>query len=282
MTRPPSAEGRILRWPGCRNVRDLGGLPTSWGGRVRRGALVRSARPAAATLPALTGYGIRLVADLRLAAECAADPSPLAGAEGGGHGPVPDGGQRSVPGGGEGLVPGGEGWPVWRRLPVLRDEDAVLEEMGDTLPEIYRRILDEGAPLFAAALAALAQAPPGGVLVHCHSGKDRTGLVVALALSVAGVPEDEIAADYALTAACLSLDGHLAALQGEAARARSRRLFAEVTAATMAATLEHLRGRHGGAEAYLRDAGLSPEDARLLRARLTGQGQTSTGPPLRQ
>ncbi|WP_091098986.1 tyrosine-protein phosphatase [Nonomuraea pusilla] len=266
MTGPHSAEGRILRWAGCQNVRDLGGLPTSWGGRVRRGALVRSARPAAATLPALTGYGIRLVADLRLAAECAADPGPLARAEAGG----------------DGSVPGGEGLPGWRRLPVLRDEDAVLEEMGDTLPEIYRRILDEGAPLFAAALAALAQAPPGGVLVHCHSGKDRTGLVVALALSVAGVPEDEIAADYALTAACLSLDGHLAALPGEAARARSRRLFAEVTAATMAATLEHLRGRHGGAEAYLRDAGLSPDDVRLLRARLTGRGQTSTGPPLRQ
>ncbi|MEO3888680.1 tyrosine-protein phosphatase [Nonomuraea sp. B5E05] len=72
-----------------------------------------------------------------------------------------------------------------------------------------------------------------------------------------------------LTAACLRHGEHLAALPGEAARARSRRLFAEVTAATMTATLAHLRDRYGGAEAYLLDGGLPPADLPVLRARLT-------------
>ncbi|TDD41413.1 tyrosine-protein phosphatase [Nonomuraea terrae] len=234
-----SLPDRVLAWPGCQNVRDLGALPTRDGGRVRAGALIRADRPRAETVPVLTRAGVGLVADLRLAAECAADPSPLAG---------------SAP---------------WRHLPVLRDEDDVLEEMGETLPAIYRAILDRGAPLFAAVMAAVAHAPPGPVVVHCHSGKDRTGLVAALALAVAGVPEREIAADYALTATCLRQDDHLAALRDEPARARSRRLFAEVTADTMAATLAHLHDRYGGPAAYLQEAGLSPDDLALLRTRLT-------------
>ncbi|WP_425465283.1 tyrosine-protein phosphatase [Nonomuraea diastatica] len=121
--------------------------------------------------------------------------------------------------------------------------------------------------MFAAVMAAIAHASPGPVVVHCHSGKDRTGLVVALA--VTGVPGEKIAADYALTAACLRHGEHLAALPGAAARARSRRLFAQVTAATMTATLTHLRDRYGGAEEYLLGGGLSPTDVPLLRARLT-------------
>ena len=49
------------------------------------------------------------------------------------------------------------------------------------------------------APATRAQAPEGAVVVHCHGGKDRTGIVVALLLRLAGVPIDEIAADYAIS-----------------------------------------------------------------------------------
>ncbi|MEV4808075.1 tyrosine-protein phosphatase [Nonomuraea sp. NPDC049421] len=62
--------------------------------------------------------------------------------------------------------------------------------------------------------------------MHCHSGKDRTGLASALTLTLAGVASADVAEDYAETAARLSIDAHLAALPGEAERARSRRLFA--------------------------------------------------------
>ncbi|MFI6815616.1 tyrosine-protein phosphatase [Nonomuraea sp. NPDC050328] len=221
-----------LSWPGCANARDLGGLPAAGGGRVRPGALIRSDRPRPVSVEAVFGHGITLVADLRLAAECRADPSPLAA-----H-------------------------PAYRNLPVLRPEDTVLEEMADSLPAIYRAILDRGAPLVAEAMAAIATAPAGGVLVHCHSGKDRTGLIVALSLSLAGVADEDIAADYALTAGALRHEAQFAATT------RSRRLFAEVTAATMLATLAYLRERYGGAEPYLRGAGLGQDEITLLKARL--------------
>lgn len=204
----------VLDWPGCANVRDLGGLPTSWGGRIRTGALVRADRPGRETVRTLFGYGVGLVLDLRLApTECTVDPSPLAG-----H-------------------------PAYRNISVLRDEDTVLEEMGDGLPAIYRAILDRGGANLARALAAIAWAPPGGVLVHCHSGKDRTGLVVALALELAGVSQEEIARDYARTPG--------------------------VTADTMLRTLTYLRDGYGGAQPYLMQAGFGRADVTRLRVRLT-------------
>ncbi|MET8863756.1 tyrosine-protein phosphatase [Nonomuraea sp. NPDC004580] len=231
--------GRTLRWPECDNVRDLGGLPVAGGGRIRPGALVRGDRPRQASVAAMLGHGVRLVVDLRSKAERAADPGPS------------------------------EPRITWRHLPVLREEDAVLEEMADTLAGIYRRILDHGARSLAAVVSAIAHAPPGATLVHCHSGKDRTGLAIALTLTLAGVAAADVAADYAETAARMSLDAHLAALPGEAERARSRRLFAEVGAGTMLATLAHLDDRYGGAAAYLREGGLPPADLALLRTRLT-------------
>ncbi|KAB8197812.1 protein-tyrosine-phosphatase [Nonomuraea phyllanthi] len=215
-----------LSWPGCENARDLGGLPTASGGRIRKGALIRSDRPRPAGVEAVLAHDVRLVIDLRLAGECAADPSPLAG-----H-------------------------PAYRNLSVLRDEDDVLEAMADTMPDIYRAILDRGADRMAAVITAIALAPPGGVLVHCHSGRDRTGLVVALALTLAGVPDREIARDYALTASCTR----------PGAGDRSRRLFNEITEATMLRTLEHLRERHGGAVPYL---GIDESVITSLRTRLT-------------
>ena len=50
-----------------------------------------------------------------------------------------------------------------------------------------------------AIVAAVADARPGGVLIHCYAGKDRTGMSVALLLSLAGVSDEDIADDYALT-----------------------------------------------------------------------------------
>ncbi|WP_425465282.1 tyrosine-protein phosphatase [Nonomuraea diastatica] len=54
--------GRALAWPGCQNVRDLGGLPVSGGGRIRRGAFIRADRPRPETVPALAELGETLPA----------------------------------------------------------------------------------------------------------------------------------------------------------------------------------------------------------------------------
>lgn len=72
----------ILDWPACDNARDLGGLPTRDGGRIRPGALLRSGRHARitpATMAAIRATGVARVVDLRWDREVAADPSPFAG-----------------------------------------------------------------------------------------------------------------------------------------------------------------------------------------------------------
>ena len=81
VTRAHSATRR-LHWPDCQNVRDLGGLPTGDGGRIRAGALIRADSLALLSdtgLAALRASGVRRVLDVRGVAEAAAEPSRLAG-----------------------------------------------------------------------------------------------------------------------------------------------------------------------------------------------------------
>jgi protein tyrosine/serine phosphatase len=156
-----------LDWPGCVNARDVGGLSTADGGRIRPGALLRSDHHAALTpagLRAVRDCGVSRILDLRRARECDRDPSPFAGD------------------------------PVYRHVPLLAP---VREYEID--PYGYGPLLDHNRARIRVAYAAFAEAPPGAVLVHCQGGRDRTGALVAVALAAAGVPAADIVADYART-----------------------------------------------------------------------------------
>lgn len=120
-------------------------------------------------------------------------------------------------------------------------------------------------------LAAIADAPPGGVLVHCAAGEDRTGLVVALALAIAGVAREEIAADYALSASAVApmLEEHLAVEPDPSRRDRLRSMYRFPPEAMMA-LLADLDRRHGGVAGYLRSAGAGEDTQDRLRTRLVG------------
>lgn len=164
----------MLRWPDCRNVRDVGGLRTGAGGRIRSGALVRADDLAGLTadgVAALRAYGIARVIDLRSGPEVRAAPGPFAGDPIRVHAPLVD-------------------------EAVEYQRDPTLER---TLAGVYRGSIERNARHIVAGLVALADAPPGGVVVHCLAGRDRTGMHVALALSAAGVEPAEIAADYGRT-----------------------------------------------------------------------------------
>jgi hypothetical protein len=120
----------------------------------------------------------------------------------------------------------------------------MLNEVLDYVPppDSYGPMLDHNRERIAAAFEAAAAAPPGGVVVHCHAGKDRTGVLVGLLLAIAGVGPDSIADDYAATDGC--------------------------PRETMLNTLTHLDQRCGGAASYLHEAGVEPELVRAARARL--------------
>jgi protein-tyrosine phosphatase len=167
--------GRHLDWEGCLNVRDLGGLPAA-GGRVTRwGAVVRSDSPAGLTpagWSALRAHGIRTIVDLRNDDERTTH-SAAAGLDTV-HVPLDD----------------LDDTEFWRRI---WDDDL------DGTPRYYRPFLEHKAERCAAAVAAVADARPGGVLVHCTIGRDRTGLVSLLLLALVGVGPADIADDYELS-----------------------------------------------------------------------------------
>jgi len=236
---------RALAWDACLNVRDLGGIVTVDGRRVRHGALIRSdqlCRLSDRGRTAFLEHGIRTVIDLRTPTEAAKDPDPIWHEHGVDHVLIPQQSEQ-----------------LWREFDPIAKTRAERDALA----------IDRCAEQNAAMARTVARAAPGGVLIHCLAGKDRTGIAVALLLGLVGVSEADIAVDYALSEAALAAErvAALAAAPDEKARDRIERGY-DSRAETMLATLAHLRTRHGGAEAYLARAGLSGADLQRIRERL--------------
>jgi protein tyrosine/serine phosphatase len=246
---------RDLTWDGCLNVRDLGGHTTEDGGETRFGSVVRAdsvSNLTRAGWEALADYGIRTVIDLRGDHEREDDPP------------------RELP-------------VEVQHVPFMEASEAEWEEIAadlerlDELPaadatrEAYVIFLERFKPNVAAAVRAVAEAPQGGVVIHCVGGKDRTGLLAALLLHLAGVPTDEIAADYALSEERLRPrhEGWFEAAETEAERKRLERI-AQTPPQVITGLFEELERRYGSIEGYLSSAGVGERDLELARARLRG------------
>lgn len=243
---------RHLAWDGCANVRDLGGHPTVDGRttqfrRVVRADLIR--RLSDAGWEALVGYGVARIVDLRDHDELAADPPRELPVE-----------LEHVP-----LLGGAND----RHAEELERIAASAESPAGATAAVYLHFLESSSNNFAQAIGTIADAPPGCVLVHCVGGKDRTGLVVALLLSLAGVPRDEIAADYAISERNLAerTARWLAAAEDDLERARRRRIAACPPDA-MRQVLDELDRRYGGIREFLIAAGASEETPARAAARL--------------
>lgn len=235
-----SYEPLHLDWPNCRNARDLAGTPTVDGARVRERALIRTdshQRLTADGVAMVRAYGVSRIIDLRREVECASSPSPFSGST------------------------------TYLNLPVQDPADPDNERLA--LADIYLTMVDARPELFAGAVRAIAEAPAGGVVVHCAGGKDRTGIVVALALSVVGVTPEVIAADYALTEERLR-DLDAAFLTG-ITDPEFREIVARLQPTppeNMSKVLKHLDSTYGGVENFLLRNGLAPGHLDALRSRL--------------
>ncbi len=163
---------RSLPVDGLVNARDLGGLPLIAGGLTPSGVFFRSESLDAVTPKGwddLRAAGIRTVVDLRQPGERARDLTAR-----------PDW-LVTVPVDLDGL----ENQEFWDRCP---------DDGGTALYFLpHLAVMPERT---GAVLTALAEAPEGGVLFHCMGGRDRTGLISMVLLSIAGVEPEAIVDDY--------------------------------------------------------------------------------------
>lgn len=248
---------------GAVNVRDLGGLPTSDGGTTVPGRLLRSENLqelSPGDVARLVGeFGVTTVVDLRSTNEVAIEgPAPLdtlAGVRHAHH-------------------------PILREFLDVSDtvKAALVTEAAaadrerysdDPMCGHYLGYLENRPEEVTGALRSIATAP-GAAIVHCAAGKDRTGVIVALALTAAGVEPEAIVADYVASADRIeAIIERLArsrmyagGVNGVPVRAHSPRTE------TMKAFLEQLSTRYGGLEAWLAASGFTAGELSQLRAKL--------------
>jgi len=257
--------GRWMSLDGAVNARDLGGLPLQDGGTTAPGVLLRSDNLQGLT-PADVGtlvdqVGIRLVVDLRTGAEVQLEgPGPL----------VRDGRaeirHRSLyPESGEHTDVDASAVMPW----IERRRNGHSPSVETPAVRSYLGYLRDRPDSIVDALRDAAHAD-GATIVHCAAGKDRTGVVCAIALAVAGATRAAIVGDYVATGERIGpIMARLKAsptyaddLDGSPDEAHVPR------AASMERVLDVLDERHGGPLGWLDEHGFGADDAAALRARL--------------
>jgi protein-tyrosine phosphatase len=256
---------------GLVNMRDVGGIPTSDGGKIIPGRLLRSDNLqtlTAADVDQLLGLGLTDVIDLRSDYEAGREgPGPLVGADvrihqfslfrewelGVGE-TKPDGRPEVLP---------------EEALPWIDLEPSV--ELDDEVASVYFSYLVDRPDSVLAALRTVAWAP-GAALVHCAAGKDRTGTIVALALSVADAERQAIIDDYAASSERVEgVVNRLKASPTYADNLRDRPLSSHLSLPeTMISLLRHIDETFGGVPQMLIKMGWTAEDNEQLRAKLRG------------
>lgn len=180
------------------NFREISQMPADSGRRIRPGLLFRGGAVLEAEAAELImSRGISVVCDLRNSAEATRFPSALRTA---------------------GLLHASDAHDIDIAAPLqlTRDSLSTAEDNHAAMVRVYRYLPEIFAPVFRTSFAALTKAE-GGVFVHCAIGKDRTGVTVALLLSLLGVPRDSVMQDYLVTNAAFDdIAASMAARHGTA------------------------------------------------------------------
>jgi protein-tyrosine phosphatase len=243
--------GRHLGLERTYNTRDIGGYPTEDGGTTRWKVFLRSDNMhalSAADQDALIDYGVRTVIDLRTTWETEATPNVFANSDRARY--------------------------VWHN--IQGDERssstyfAASSVPSDKIQHAYTSWLDHRQDQVGGVLSTLAEPGTGAAIYHCAGGKDRTGIISALLLDIAGVSRETIAEDYGLTGRYLhqrNLDN--AGENGETPLATWQLYQAEFCPPEgMIKTLQHLDDNYGGVLPYLEAIGLDTAQIGALREAL--------------
>ncbi len=172
------AQQRHVSFERLHNFRDFGGYPATEGRHVRWGQLYRAdslGKLAGSDLAQFTALGVHTVIDLRHSWEI-------------------DSGGR---------VPDATGLAYYNFSIEHRPYDqSKLSDVVDPvrfLADRYAEVASDGVAEIGQALRVIAEAGRAPLVIHCASGKDRTGMLAAIVLSLLGVGEEDIVADFGLT-----------------------------------------------------------------------------------
>ncbi len=244
------------------NARDLGGLPAEHGAHIRPRRLLRSDNlqdlSPADVARLVDELGLTTVIDLRTTDEVTQEgPAPLTEVATVRHVHLS-------------MLPESLGNTDAAADALAANRDRAAErDASDLALSFYLGYLEDRPENIVEALRTIATAP-GAALVHCAAGKDRTGVVVAMALAVAGVPHDVVVEDYVATGE---------RIEEILERLRSTPTYAEdidrlpasehrPRAETMRGFLARLDADHGGVLGWLAERGFGVEDAKRLRDKL--------------
>lgn len=268
----PNLEKQRLQTESISNARQLAGYPAADGKQVKDGVLLRSGMLYDASLADIEKlkeeYGLCVIIDLRTSKEVAAKPDPVI----------------------EGVR--------YYHLPLM-EEDAD-ESSQAAIIEIYRQYEDDPGRAYVEMIRAgalsdemytafldsedalkawrqffdiLLEQKEGSVLWHCSGGKDRAGLTAAMILSILGVDEKTILADFTLTNEVLY--EKIAYITNEAAKYTSDKEELEqisaligVSAAHMQKVFDRAQAECGSLSAFVRTKiGLTDAEVQMLRQR---------------
>jgi protein-tyrosine phosphatase len=245
------------------NARDLGDLPADGDARIRPRRLLRAdnlQELSPADIHTLVDdLGLTTVVDLRTTSEVKQEgPGPLTAVESVRHVHLS-------------VMPESMGMTDAAAEALAINRRRVAEERSpdDLLMSYYLDYLADRPESIVGALRAVAEAP-GAALVHCAAGKDRTGVVVAMALTVAGVPREVVIADYLATGERIDLvldrlrrsPTYAADIDKLPAAEHAPRV------GTMRGFLDQLDESHGGVLGWLSAHGFGAEDVKRLRDKL--------------
>ena len=225
---------RLIALEGAVNFRDLGGYGTSDGLRTRWRVLFRADGLGELTEPDLAvmrELGIRTVVDLRSGHEVEQSRFNV------------------------------EAHPVaFHHFPFIDELPKVeeFERRPGLLGLQYKEMLDDAAPQIIGALEVLAAPDARPAVFHCTAGKDRTGLLSALVLSLLGVPEETVVADYALSGEAMARLRAKLILKypdGKNAIADSDEVFS-AHPSNMIGLFTHVRERYGSVADYASEVGV--------------------------
>ena len=258
-----SVESQSIGMETMINARELGGYTSSDGRKVRRGLILRTARPSSASendIRRLTDvYHLATIVDFRMTSERIEAPSPE--------------------------IPGVKN--VWLRIideKLLEELHKMVEEVKgpQTMPKtplekiqlafssgfvsdrMYIDFVssDQGKSGYQAFFKELLSLPEGkSLLFHCTQGKDRTGIAAMLILSALDVSEDTILRDYELTnafnKALIEKEKQMLAGFGVTDEAEMNKYLSvmdQVNGKYMVNVLDYLKDEYGSVKGYIKNA----------------------------